>query len=627
MHGSLSAAVLVASLSLFTEFATADTFEAQRQARKLLARNDARAAAVLLEDALPDASSDRAAVFELLRQAYESAAKQAEAEGRPRDAETFRDNLEILSRKAPAQPATTEPTVKPATLTPGTANLSLNPDTSSPAPQSASEPPASLPPSKAARLPLERIPRAEPGEASARVASTVPAPAQPQTKSSTTAVPASPNPSAPGGPESTARADVAAADAAFVAKRYDKAGRIYGALEREGRLPKARRDHWAYCRWVDVVRRINAKPTTPQEWASIDAEIEKIRALSPKNWFSDYLRNLAAERSGGVSRRAIKSNKVVVRGSAPDEPPPGLLAATDPETARSPLLTVAPQPPRTIQAPAPAQAPQPSRAPESEPMHPAPQSGKWLVHETDNFRILHADDELAAKVAGAAEAARVAQTKRWAESAPREHWSPKCDIYLYPTAQIFSRMTGQPEDSPGFSTMGMNGGRITARRINLRADHPNLVNAILPHEITHVVLADLFPHQQIPRWADEGMAVLAEPSTEQHLRAADLREPLGNGKLFRVEDLMVMDYPDGRYWGLYYAQSVSLTRFLVEQGTPGQFIKFVQNAQKNGPEAELRRVYQFDGFADLNRRWVAFARDRMKEAIAKSEAGDTARRE
>ncbi len=92
--------------------------------------------------------------------------------------------------------------------------------------------------------------------------------------------------------------------------------------------------------------------------------------------------------------------------------------------------------------------------------------------------------------------------------------------------------------------------------------------AILPHEVTHVVLADLFPSQQIPRWADEGMAVLAEPHSEQRLRAADLDKPLTSGQLFKLNELMVMDYPDGKYWSLYYAQSVSLTRFLVDQEAP-----------------------------------------------------------
>ena len=148
------------------------------------------------------------------------------------------------------------------------------------------------------------------------------------------------------------------------------------------------------------------------------------------------------------------------------------------------------------------------------------------MRETPSFRILHVDPELAERAAEAAEAARDVQLRRWTGSAPKGPWTPKCEIYLYPTALVFSQMTGQPEESPGFSTMGMNGGRIIARRVNLRVDHPNLLRAILPHEITHVVLADLFPHQQIPRWADEGMAVLSEPASEQHLRAADLNDPL-----------------------------------------------------------------------------------------------------
>ena len=250
--------------------------------------------------------------------------------------------------------------------------------------------------------------------------------------------------------------------------------------------------------------------------------------------------------------------------------------------------------------------------------------GDWQVRETPNFRIYHLDAALAERVAEAAEAARTAQSNRWAGAVPRGAWSPKCDIYLYPSAKTFSKMTGQPEESPGFSTMGLNAGKIVARRINLRADHPNLQAAILPHEITHVILADLFPTQQIPRWADEGMAVLAEPSSEQQARASDLGEPLAANRLFKLNDLMVMDYPDGKHWALYYAQSVSLTRFLVDLEGPARFIEFVQGSQRNGPEAELRRVYKIEGFADLQARWLAYAK--AESATMTASAPDTGRR-
>ena len=73
---------------------------------------------------------------------------------------------------------------------------------------------------------------------------------------------------------------------------------------------------------------------------------------------------------------------------------------------------------------------------------------------------------------------------------------------------------------------------------------------------------------------------------------------------------MNMDYPDERYWNLYYAQSVSLTRFLVEQGTHAQMVQFLQESQRDGYEPALRRVYKIEGFADLQRRWVPYARSR-----------------
>ncbi len=239
----------------------------------------------------------------------------------------------------------------------------------------------------------------------------------------------------------------------------------------------------------------------------------------------------------------------------------------------------------------------PRTAPTTEPVeaaigavgHSGEPINNWQIWETTNFRIFHLDESLAQQVARAAEAARDVQQKRWSREGTQPRWEPRCDIFLFPNAKEFSQMTGQPTDSAGFSTMGLNAGHVTARRINLRADHPNLVHAVLPHEITHVVLADLFPTMQIPRWADEGMAVLSEPSKEQELRAGDLDEPLAEGVLFKLADLMTMDYPDAQYWGLYYAQSVSLTRFLVEQGSPTRFIEFVQSAQRNGIEPELRR--------------------------------------
>jgi hypothetical protein len=610
----LPAAVLAVLLfiALPTPATSAATPEAVGQARSLLEKGQAGAAVQLLEETVADATSDQQpALLEVLRQAYAAATKEAMARGQTGDAEQYRDNLEILNHTHPAPaPAKPEPPIQPKPEPPSEPRpeppVEARPETPAPAP---------------VPLPAPTPYRARVGEAAATPSAMTPVAAH-------TAAPAmAPAPAqarSPDSPQATTPEEdvqqVANADAAFRAKRYDEAGKIYATLDREGRLPPSRRDHWAYCRWTEVVRRINAKPATPQEWAEIDAEIQRIRALSPNNWYGEYLRNRAAERPS--ARRTTKSNRLLVRGSAPDEPPLAIAqAAVRPAPAPAPR---SPSRPKAVEPkPEPARAAQPSAAPAQPAVAPAG-AGQWQVRETPNFRVFHDDPELAVKAAEVAEAARESQLRRWVGSPSKGPWTPKCDLYLYPTAATFSQMTGQPEQSPGFSTMGMNGGKIIARRINLRVDHPNLLKAILPHEITHVVLADLFPNQQIPRWADEGMAVLAEPSSEQQLRASDLDDPLSSGQLFKLEQLMTMDYPDGKFWGLYYAQSVSLTRFLVEQGTPAKFIQFVQRAQLNGAEAELKRIYNIDGYSDLHSRWVSYARTRTGEATASSAGSEKA---
>jgi hypothetical protein len=442
-------------------------------------------------------------------------------------------------------------------------------------------------------------------------------------------------------------------DRLFSAGRYDEAGKCYAAMASRNALPGHRKEHWAYCRMVAIARRINLRPQSTTEWEEIASEITNIQRLTPNIWYGEYLRNKVAEASRNPRRPPIKSDALIVRASAPDDTQgkpatesrrfPRLFAKSRagaaaqpgaaPAAASSSTVAAIPLklPPASSANDSPsernrgeASAPMPigsgaaagsTLAQDVAPMH-APNetdSAPWQVYETTNFRVFHQDVRLAETAGNAAETVRAAQAKRWASPAAQRPWTPRCDLYLYPSGKAFARETNQPEESPGFSTMMCNGNRVVARRINLRADHPLLVTAILPHEVTHVVLADLFTTQQIPRWADEGIAVLAEPSAEQAIRAAELLEPLESGRVFDVRKLMAMDYPDAKEWSLYYAQSVSLTRFLVEQGPPEQFVQFVQSSQRDGVENALRGTYGFGSLVELQERWTKFARQQRQD--------------
>jgi len=666
------------------------------RARRLIQANDHSSAIAFLEEALLDAQAkDRSAILDLLRQSYEVMARQAEASGRSRDAAHYRDNLAILnrSRESPPPPKTSaelpktpleppKPLARPKSVPKGSSapggvaneptrflpiKALLSDLASQSAPPIKPEPePAPL--SEPLETPTEKPPSPKRSSSDTTAGSGSSEPTKNESDreanaSSGTSLPAaavSPSTDSQPGPEATVgsqpdptNTSLKEADRLFAVKRYDEAGRSYAALARQNRLQANRKEQWAYCRWVEVVRRINARPDSAREWEEIESEVQSIQQLTPNSWYGEYLRNKVAEARRLNPRPVAQSGNLVVRGSAPDEA----------ETRKTPRLF------GKSRAAAPSQPSAPSSEPASAvdqslnlpgPMSPgqkpnastgvdrtdadsvAPKlasrtqraldtnvrrtgvepaaAGSWQLHETANFRIFHRDARLAEAAAEAAESVRATQAKRWSSPAAQRTWTPRCEIYLYPTGEMLAQATGQPDTSPGFSAMEVNGNRIVARKIHLRADHAQMRDAILPHEVTHVVVADLFIAQPLPRWADEGIAVLAEPRTEQQLKAAELREPLGSGRIFPLDKLMAMDYPDAKDWGIYYAQSVSLTRFLAEQGPPEWFVRFVRASQQKGVEAALRDVYRIGGLDVLQQRWLEYARGQV--ATLATSAGD-----
>jgi hypothetical protein len=247
-------------------------------------------------------------------------------------------------------------------------------------------------------------------------------------------------------------------------------------------------------------------------------------------------------------------------------------------------------------------------APAVEVRHAPRQGQGWAVAETANFRIFHNQShELAERVARVAESTRSAMARKWFGDNSGA-WNPRCDVYVHATGQDYSRATGVPATSPGHSTIRTEGERVLSRRIDLHADDANMLPGVLPHETTHVVLAGRFGDQPVPRWADEGMAVLAEPRDriERHLRNLPMHRR--DRQLFGVGQLMQLnDYPDPRYIGSFYAQSVSLVEFLSKEKGPRVFTQFLRDGMRGGYEAALRRHYGFHDFRELELHWQRYA--------------------
>lgn len=241
---------------------------------------------------------------------------------------------------------------------------------------------------------------------------------------------------------------------------------------------------------------------------------------------------------------------------------------------------------------------------------PVLRRGKWLYQKTQNFRIWASGSESQlSRLSAACEDMRTHLRSAWLGQDDDTAWIPPCDVVVHATvADYVGQLGAGSEQTSGCSSIELDSGRVVVRRIDLRADAAAWLTDSLPHELTHVVLADRFSTRQISHWADEGMAILAEPLSKQSLRARDFKAALSSRGPIRTADLLALNqHLPAQYRAAFYGQSTSLVKFLVDRGTPAQFVDFIERSMAHGHDRALRDIYRIHGVADLDRLWRAAA--------------------
>ncbi|MBI2823884.1 MAG: hypothetical protein HYX69_04230 [Planctomycetia bacterium] len=229
----------------------------------------------------------------------------------------------------------------------------------------------------------------------------------------------------------------------------------------------------------------------------------------------------------------------------------------------------------------------------------------WAIEESENFRICRAAGcRVQPGLTERLETLRKELCDAWL-SGDAAAWQPKCYIVLHATGASYVQEVGAGgRQTSGSSLVDVGGQRVVARRIDIRGDCADWLTGTLPHELTHVILADRFVESPIPRWADEGVAMLADTAEKRRRHEKDLRAALGAGNDFRLAELLTMEsYPHPSRMGAFYAQSVSLAEYMTRIGTKSQFVAFVDKAASQGYDAALRETYAIAGVSDLERRW------------------------
>ena len=251
--------------------------------------------------------------------------------------------------------------------------------------------------------------------------------------------------------------------------------------------------------------------------------------------------------------------------------------------------------------PPPADAEESVPPPPAEPDAPGPGEVTYL---TANFEVIGPAWRAAIQVGDRAEEYRKELALRWlGQEMPK--WPRRCSVRV---RTIYR--------APGSSTsFEFKEGKVVRQIMNLDGPLDNVLNDLLPHEITHTVFAHHFGHS-LPRWADEGAATLAERAAARQQHEKALRRILDDGQLLPLRQLLpLLDYPQDTT--ALYAEGYSLTRFLVERSGRRTFVAFVARGERDGWDKAALVHYGYRDVDDLERTWLAdVGKSRPKEGRA-----------
>lgn len=259
----------------------------------------------------------------------------------------------------------------------------------------------------------------------------------------------------------------------------------------------------------------------------------------------------------------------------------------------------------------------------------APGTASAANYSTTNFTVSAPDEALARRFAEMAEHYRKEKALEWlGQEMP--NWPERCPIRV--------RITEAGAGGATSFTFSSDNGRgiVASQNMEIHGPVRQLLNSVLPHEVTHTVFAYHFG-RPVPRWADEGGSVLSENDEERTSHDIRCREILNQGKAFRLNTLFRMtEYP--RDMIVLYAEGYSVSAYLVERGGGGRdgrrkLLQFLGEGMKGSTErshgtpeswnAAAQRVFGADSTDALEAQWIEFLKNPAAGRIAARNNGSS----
>jgi hypothetical protein len=223
-------------------------------------------------------------------------------------------------------------------------------------------------------------------------------------------------------------------------------------------------------------------------------------------------------------------------------------------------------------------------------------------YRTTNFVVQAPTPQIAQQIGQYAEHYRKEKALVWLgqEMPP---WPQPCPLVVTVT------MEG-PSGATSFS-FGAQG--VAGQHMEIRGPLDRLLSSVLPHEVTHTVFAYYF-QRPVPRWADEGGAVLSEDDIERDRHDKLTRQILNQGREIRLRQLFSLkDYP--RQVECLYAEGFSMANYLVDRSDRQVFLKFVAHGMQRGWDNAAQVYYQCGNVEELEEAWLKHLRDTKGQSL------------
>jgi hypothetical protein len=223
-------------------------------------------------------------------------------------------------------------------------------------------------------------------------------------------------------------------------------------------------------------------------------------------------------------------------------------------------------------------------------------------YRTTNFLVEAPTPQIAQQVGQTAEFYRKDKAIQWLgqEMPP---WVAPCPL----TVKITIGGAG------GATSFNFMNGQVW-QRMDIEGPLDRVLASVLPHEITHTVFAHYF-RMPVPRWADEGGAVLSEDELERGRHDQMVRQILAAGRAFPLNRLFnLRDYP--REVGNLYAEGYSVVNFLVASSSRKVFLDFVAHGMQYGWDSAAQVHYRYQTVNELESAWIKYLRETRRQPAA-----------